>query len=158
MPEPKLLDHVRTIVRLRHLSPRTEEAYLYWIKKFIFFHHKRHPLEMGEMEIRSFLSYLAEEAHVAASTQNQALNALVFLYGSGLRLMECVRLRINNVDIDSLQITVRDGKGEKQRVTIVPQSLVPTLRKHLEKVKDCHLEDLKEGFGGVFSWNTVTGR
>ncbi len=200
-PKPKLLDEVRTVMRLRHMSIRTEEAYVQWIKRFIMFHHKRHPQEMGEGEIRDFLAYLAVDQNVAASTQNQAMSALLFLYrevlakelprlnqierptkpkrlpvvftrqevqavlahlpgthhlvasllyGSGLRLLECLRLRVKDVDFQTNQIIVRDGKGEKDRVTMLPASLKEPLREHLKKVKRLHETDLGEGFGSVY--------
>jgi len=185
---------------LRHCSPRTHEAYAHWIKRFVFFHNKRHPREMGEEEIRSFLSYLAEQRHVSASTQNQAFNSLLFLYkhvlnkplgriaevvrarrpkhlpvvltreearriisamngapklmasllyGSGLRIQECVRLRIKDIDVQSLSIVVRDGKGEKDRITMLPQSLIPYVQQQMESVKQLHKRDVSEGFGEV---------
>jgi len=200
-PKPKLLDEVRTVMRLRHMSIRTEEAYVQWIKRFIVFHDKRHPREMGEAEIRDFLAYLAVDQKVAASTQNQAMAALLFLYrevlgkelprlnqierptkpkrlpvvftrqevqavlahlqgtnhlvvsllyGSGLRLLECLRLRVKDVDFQTNQIIVRDGKGEKDRVTMLPVSLKEPLRGHLKKVKRLHEIDLGEGFGSVY--------
>lgn len=171
----KLLDQVREVCRLKHLSLRTEESYTRWIRRYVRFHGTRHPTEMGEQEIRVFLSHLATAGNVAASTQNQALAALVFLYrqvleidlpriedvvrarrgrklptvftraevqailgemkgvprlaasllyGSGLRLLECLRLRGKDVDVGSLQITVRDGKGQKDRVTMLPGGVV----------------------------------
>ncbi|MEK6571899.1 MAG: integron integrase [Bacteroidota bacterium] len=198
--EPKLMDQVASVIALRHYSRRTHEAYAHWIKRFIFFHNKRHPREMGEEEIRSFLSYLAEQQHVSASTQNQAFNSLLFLYkhvlnkplgriaevvrarrpkhlpvvltreearkiigamngapklmasllyGSGLRIQECVRLRIKDIDIQSLSIVVRDGKGEKDRITMLPQSLVPHVQQQIESVKELHKRDVSEGFGEV---------
>jgi len=200
MNKPKLLDQVRAAARLRHLSLRTEEAYCDWIRRFILFHHKRHPAEMGGDQIRQFLTHLAVEANVAASTQNQALCALLFLYrdvlrvelpyvegierakrpahvpvvfsrqeveallahltgtsrlissllyGSGLRLMEALRLRIKDVDFDYQQITVRSGKGERDRRTILPRPLAEPLRLHLACVKPLHEQDLREGCGSV---------
>ena len=170
-PKPRLLDQVRQAIRTRHYSPRTEETYVHWIKRFIFFHNKRHPAEMAEPEIARFLSSLATERHVSASTQNQALNAVLFLYrqvlrkdigyvngvvranrpkrlptvltrlevrsifgnldgsewtmamllyGAGLRLMECLRLRVKDIDFSSNEIRVRSGKGDKDRVTMLP--------------------------------------
>jgi integron integrase len=196
----KLLDQVRTAIRLRHLSIRTEEAYLSWIRRFILFHQKRHPQDMGAEEVRTFLSHLAVHDHVAASTQNVALNALLFLYrhvlhqewptitgiahakrprrlpavftqeevttvlahlkgtshlmasllyGSGLRLMECLRLRVKDLDFAYHQITVRDGKGAQDRVTMLPQTLIESLQRHLIKVQLLHTEDLAEGAGEV---------
>lgn len=197
----KLLDHARDLMRTRHLSLRTEEAYLAWIKQYILFHHKQHPAKLGAKDVRSFLSYLAVERHVSASTQNQALSAILFLYrevleqeidwitdairaqkpkrlpivftkqeaqavlvrlsdtpwlmasllyGSGLRLMECVRLRVQDLDFGSLQINVRDGKGGKDRVTVLPSSLVEPLNRHLTRIKALHERDREEGFGSVY--------
>ena len=168
-PKKKLLDQVREIIRLKHYSIRTEQTYVDWIKRYIFFHNKRHPKEMGAPEIEAFLTFLAVRRGVAASTQNQALNALLFLYrevlhqevadfsavrskrpkrlptvltkeeahrlllvmkpnthrlmarllyGTGMRLMECVRLRVKDILFDQNQIVVREGKGNKDRVTL----------------------------------------
>jgi integron integrase len=201
MAKPKLLDQVREAMRLRHMSYRTEEAYVNWIRRFIFFHNRRHPKDMGADEIRAFLSHLAVHLHVAASTQNVALNALLFLYrhvlrqefpelgeierakrprrlptvltreeitamlaqlrgthhlmasllyGSGLRLMECLRLWVKDLDVAYRQLTVRDGKGAQDRVTMLPQSLEKPLQRHLAKVQLLHEEDLAEGFGEVY--------
>jgi integron integrase len=198
--KPKLLDRVRDICRFRHYSIRTEEAYVQWIRRYILFHDKRHPEELGEDDVRAFLTHLAVTGKVAASTQNQALSALLFLYdavlhtplgwiknverakrpqrlpvvltrdevqavlaqmtgtyrlmadllyGSGLRLMECVRMRVKDIDFSYHQIVVRDGKGEKDRVTILPKSLEEPLRLHLAEVKVKHHKDLAEGFGTV---------
>lgn len=197
----KLLDRVRAAVRTRHYSIRTEQAYLGWIKRFILFHDKRHPQAMGEAEISAFLTHLAVDLRVSASTQNQALNALMFLYrevlgievgwlqglqqakkperipvvltpeeakrvlgrlpedkwlmasllyGAGLRLMECVRLRVKDVDFHYRQITVRDGKGQQDRVTILPERLRERLERQLESVRTLHRQDLAEGFGAVY--------
>jgi len=199
--KPKLLDQVRAAIRTRHYSLRTEEAYVGWIKRFILFHHKRHPSEMGEVEITEFLTHLAVNDHVSASTQNQALSALLFLYrevlvqevgwlngvvrakkpkrlpvvltkqeveavlsvldgpkwllaalmyGAGLRLMEALRLRVKDVDFSCDQILVRDGKGQKDRVTVLPSIVKAPLARHLERVKALHERDLREGFGQVF--------
>jgi integron integrase len=198
--KPKLLDQVRQLLRLRHYSLRTEEAYLGWMRRYILFHGKRHPRELDEKDISAFLSSLALQGKVAASTQNQALSALLFLYkevlgrelafiggvvrvkrppklpvvlapaevravlaqlngqyrlmaellyGSGLRLLECLRLRIKDVDFQYLHIVVRDSKGGKDRRTMLPVSVVPPLRDHLESVKRRHEEDLAAGFGTV---------
>ena len=198
---PKLLDEVRSVIRLRHYSIRTEQAYTNFIRRFILFHHKRHPREMGVDEIRQFLTFLAVEGNVAASTQNVALNALLFLYrdvlkislplidgverakrphrlpvvlsrdevsrvlaqlsgthllmasllyGAGLRLMECARLRIKDVDFELCQITVRDGKGEKDRRTLLPASIIEDLQHHLTQVKLQHEQDLRQGHGAVY--------
>jgi integron integrase len=198
--KPKFLDEVRRALRVRHYSIRTEQTYLDWIKQFVLFNGKRHPNEMGEVEVSAFLTHLAADRHVAASTQNQALSALLFLYqqvlqrklgflndverakrppklpvvlskaeaqavighlagsyrlmanllyGSGLRLMECLRLRVKDIDFGYGQIAVRDGKGGKDRVTMLPQSLHEPLQRHLQKVKMLHEDDLAEGFGTV---------
>lgn len=199
--KPKLLDQVRGAIRLKHYSMRTEQIYLDWIRRFILFHKKRHPAEMAESEVTEFLTYLARDGHVASSTQNQALSAILFLYkqvlkreigwldgverakkpvrlpvvltkdearklfahlhgmhrvmagllyGSGLRLMECVRLRVKDVDFGYLRITVRDGKGAKDRVTMLPTNLVQPLQRHLQKVRAQHEEDLEGGYGAVY--------
>jgi integron integrase len=199
-PKPRLLDQVRQAIRTRHYSYMTEKAYVGWIKRFIFFHNKRHPAEMGEAEIALFLTSLATDSHVSASTQNQALNALLFLYhevlakdigyisgvvrakrpsrlpvvltrqevkttlsllrgtewimatllyGAGLRLMECMRLRVKDIDFSSNQITVRSGKGDKDRPTMLPASVKEPLRKHLEWVRARYKSDLESGFDGV---------
>lgn len=198
--KPKLLNQVREVIRRKHYSIRTEQAYCDWIKRFILFHRKRHPAEMAEPEITAFLTYLAAKANVAASTQNQALSALLFLYrevlqqqigwldhverakkparlpvvltraevrtifshlhgttklmagllyGSGLRLMECVRLRVKDVDLGYLTITVRDSKGGKDRVTMLPTNLAQALQRHLLKGRSQHEQDLVDGFGTV---------
>ena len=200
-PRPRLLDEVRAVARMRHFSLRTEHAYVTWIKRYILFHQKRHPREMGEAEIRSFISHLAVEGGVSASTQTVALSALLFLYrdvlkqdlpyvnkieraqkpkrlplvftrdetkrilaslegthwliagllyGSGLRLMECLRLRVKDIDFTYGQLIVRDGKGEKDRVTMLSMRLKQPLMWHLQKVKVLHEEDLAAGFGEVF--------
>ena len=198
--KPKLLDQVRESMRTRHYSLRTEKAYVHWITRFIFFHNKRHPIDLGEVEIGQFLTALATASQVSASTQNQALNALLFLYravlekpigyvngvvrakrpsrlpvvltrqevraiigglegvewvmatllyGAGLRLMECLRLRVQEIDVGSNQITIRAGKGDKDRVTMLPASVVEPLRKHLERVKTLYERDMEHGQGGA---------
>jgi len=198
--KPRLLDQVREAIRTRHYSWRTEQAYVQWIKRFIFFHGKRHPLEMGETEVGQFLSSLATEARVSASTQNQALNALIFLYrevlekpisyingvvrakrprhlpvvltrqevravlgclngpewlmamllyGAGLRLMECLRLRVQDIDLASNQIVGRRGKGDKDRVTMLPAIAKEPLRSHLAAVKTQYQRDIERGHGGA---------
>jgi integron integrase len=198
---PKLLNQVRNALRTRHYSIRTEEAYLNWIKKFILFHKKRHPKEMSEKEINEFLTHLAVNKKVSASTQNQALCAIVFLYkhilnielldlnditwakkpqkvpevftqqevqhvishlkeihwiigvlmyGTGMRLMECLRLRVKDIDFSSHKITIRSGKGEKDRITMLPELIVPALQNHLQQVKKQHDQDLKKGYGTVY--------
>jgi integron integrase len=193
-----LLNQVRETARLKHFSMRTEDAYVQWIKRFVLFHNKRHPVEMGELEIRRFLLYLAQEKYVSSSTQNQALNALNFLYedvlhkklasfgdiehahreprlpvvfskrevkavlnnlsgttklvssllyGSGLRLMEALRLRVNDIDFDNNIIIVRHGKGDKDRRVPLPQILIRRLQMQLEKVHLIHQQDLLDGCG-----------
>ncbi len=197
----KLLDEVRGVIRAKHYSIRTEEAYLDWIKRFILFHHKRHPKDMGEPQVSQFLTHLAVEKNVAASTQNQAMSAILFLYkevlrqpldwldqvvrakqpqrlpvvltkeevrailnqlkgekwliasllyGSGLRLLEALRLRVKDVDFGYQQIMVRNGKGAKDRVTMLPITLKEGLRKQLKKVKATHETDLFAGHGAVY--------
>ena len=199
--KPKLLDQVRDVIRRKHFSIRTEQTYVEWIKRYIFFHGKRHPNEMAEAEITAFLTHLARAGKVAASTQNQALSALLFLYrevlqqnigrlhqverakrparlpivltkdevrrlfahlhgtnrlmagllyGSGLRLMECMRLRVKDLDFGYLRVTVRDGKGGKDRITMLPVNAAKPLERHLQKVKAQHEQDLEDGFGGVY--------
>jgi len=198
--KPKLLDRLRQELRSRHYSRRTEQAYVMWVKRFIFFHNVRHPAEMAEPEINAFLTHLDIKEKVSASTQNQALSALLFLYryvlgreigdlgkvirarkpkrlpvvmtrdevkavlaqltgdkwlmaslmyGAGLRLMECLRLRVQDIDFARNEITVRDGKGAKDRITMLPESLKKILQEHLRKVKRMHERDLAEGWGRV---------
>jgi integrase len=190
---PKLLDRLRESLRSRHYSRRTEEAYCHWVRRFIFFHKVRHPAEMGEEEINAFLSHLAVRENVSASTQNQALCALLFLYrqvigreigqlgevvrarkpkrlpvvmtraevkamlshlhgdrllmaglmyGAGLRLMECLRLRVQDIDFEKRELLIRDGKGSKDRRAILPASLVEPLQEHLRQVRKLHAQDL----------------
>jgi len=197
---PRLLDSVRAEIHLRHYSYRTEKAYVDWIRRFILFHGKRHPSDMGGEEIRSFLSHLANQRQVAAATQAQALAALLFLYkrvmnvdlpwldnvvrahrpkrlptvltqdearkvvahlcgvhwliggllyGSGLRLLEALRLRVKDVDFYHRRLLVRDGKGSKDRVTILPAALVEPLQTHLKTVRILHEHAIERGFGGV---------
>ena len=194
----KLLDQVRNLIQVKHYSIRTEEAYVSWIKRFILFHNKKHPKDMGHREIEAFLTHLAVKRNVAASTQNQAFNAIVFLYnkvlkldlldkidalrakppsrlpvvlsepevfglidsisgiqklmvqvlyGAGLRGIECVRLRVKDIDFHRNEITVRNGKGQKDRVTMLPSELHEALQEHLRYVKKVHLRDLHMGFG-----------
>ena len=198
--KPKLLDRLCEALRSRHYSRRTEQSYCHWVKRFIFFHHKRHPAEMAEPEINAYLTHLAVKEKVSASTQSQALSALLFLYryvlnreirdlgevirarkprhlpavmtrdevkavlshlkgdkwlmaslmyGCGLRLMECLRLRIQGVDFARNEITIRDGKGAKDRITMLPQTLEAPLCEHLQKVKTVHERDLSGGWGRV---------
>lgn len=198
---PKLLDQVRTEIRLRHYSIRTEQTYLDWIKRYFLFHQKRHPMEMGKPEIESFLSYLAVARKVAPSTQSQAKSSLLFLYqkvlrlevpwlddivaakqphrlptvltvaeakvlleritgtssliarllyGSGLRVLEACRLRVLDLDFAMQQLIVRNGKGAKDRVTMLPQSLLAPLKLQLENARALHQEDSKQGAGTVY--------
>lgn len=198
---PRLLDLVRSKIRLKHYSIRTEQSYLDWIKRYILFHDKRHPKEMGAAEVEAFLTHLAVKGKVAASTQNQAKSAILFLYrdvldqelpwldnieqartpkrlpvvltsaevqavlsrltgtdwlmvsllyGAGLRLMECVRLRVKDVEFSRKEILVRDGKGFKDRITMLPQALVAPLKKHLEHVQQLHAQELTQGYGSVY--------
>jgi integron integrase len=193
-------DRVRDVARLKHLSLKTERSYIQWIRRFWVYHGKRNLRTLGVEEIRSFLTHLAVEGNVAASTQNQALCAILFLYrdvlkmelpyiegierprqkkklpvvfthreaksvleamgglprlmasllyGSGIRLNECLRLRVKDVDFEMNQITVRDGKGETDRITMLPKSLSEPLKRQLAKAKLLHEEDLSEGFGEV---------
>lgn len=194
----KLLEQVSDAIRIKHYSHRTEKTYIDWIRRYILFHKKRHPKDMGADEIQAFISHLATDRAVSASTQNQALSAVLFLYrhvlkmevdlpsgliraeksktlpvvlthqeamavigkmsgvpqlmakilyGSGLRLMECLRLRVKDIDFGNRQIVVRDGKGEDDRSTILPDSLIPLLETHLKIVKAIHEKDLRDGFG-----------
>ena len=198
MAEEKLLDKVKTEIISRHYSKRTEQAYAGWIRRFILFHNKKHPSEMGANEIRAYINNLANNHHVSASTQNQALQSILFLYknilkkdvgwikeinraarvkhlpivfskkevikifehlqglpklvvsllyGSGLRLSEAIRIRVKDIDFDYKQIIVRDGKGEKDRHTILPDSIIPNLKKHLNEVYKQHKKDLLKGRG-----------
>jgi integron integrase len=200
-PKPKKpLDQLREAIRIKHYSYSTEKTYVHWAKRYILFHNKRHPSEMGAPEIEAFLSHLAQEGNVSASTQNQAYNALLFLYrnvlhieftgpilalrakrgqylptvlsknevnqvlngmqglyqlmaqllyGSGLRLMECLRLWVKDFDFEQSQIVVREGKGEKDRLTMLPTSLVEPLKAQIAFVQKQHVRDLAGGFGSV---------
>ncbi|MEQ1667421.1 MAG: integron integrase [Sulfuriferula sp.] len=198
---PKLLDRVRDKLRVKHYSIRTEQVYLDWIKRYILFHGKRHPQEMGAVEVEAFLTHLAVAGKVAASTQNQAKSALLFLYrevletqlpwldnvtqakapkrlpvvltvsetqavlaqltgthslvagllyGAGMRLMEAIRLRVKDVEFVRHEIIVREGKGFKDRVTMLPESLISPLKLHLAKVQALHDEDVAAGYGEVY--------
>jgi integron integrase len=201
-PKQKLLDRVRDLMQVRHYSIRTERSYINWIRRYILFHDKRHPQEMGPAEIEAFLTHLAVEGKVARSTQNQAFNALLFLYrevlgvalddaginamrahkkgtlpvvltkdevrrvimamtgvhqlmakllyGSGLRLIECLRLRVQDLDFGMPEVTVRDGKGEKDRLTLFPEAVHAVMREHLERVRIVHEKDLADGYGRVY--------
>jgi integron integrase len=199
---PRLLDQVREACRVRHYSARTERVYAQWVKRFVLFHGKRHPREMGAAEVSGFLSHLAVVGRVSASTQNQALAALVFLYsvvlgrdgrelqleelvrarrparrpvvltraevdallagldgeawlvasllyGAGLRLLEGLRLRVKDLDFARGEIAVRDGKGRKDRVTMLPHALHEPLRAQLERARAVHVADRAAGFGAV---------
>jgi integron integrase len=197
---PRLLDRLREAIRMRHYSRRTEKAYVGWVRRFVLFHGKRHPREMARAEVTAFLSHLAIQGRVSASTQNQALSALLFLYaqvlnqdigwladlvrakrparvpavltreevravieklegtehlmasllyGAGLRLLECCRLRVKDVDLERGEIVVRDGKGARDRVTMLPVRLVPALVAQLERVRAQHARDLAVGSGSV---------
>lgn len=195
----KFLDVMREKIRLKHYSYKTEKAYVDWAERFIRFHKMRHPAEMGKVEVEAFLSHLAVERNVSASTQNQALHGLLFmyeyvvgrklehveplrakksahvpvvlspeevqkilcrlngvyyiigrlLYGSGMRLMECMRLRVKDVDFDLRIVTVRDTKSNRDRVTVLPSSVIDPLRTHLKRVAIQHEEDMRLGFGSV---------
>lgn len=199
--KPKLMNRVRGELRARHYSRRTEEAYVGWIKRYIFFHDKRHPASMGGDEVNAFLTHLATNGHVSAPTQNQALCALLFLYryvlqdplpwlndvvrakrigrlpvvltqeevrlvlermrgvpllaaqllyGGGLRLLECLQLRVKDIDFGRRQVYVRDTKGSRDRVTLLPQAIVAPLQEHIERVRQQHQSDRALGFGTVW--------
>ena len=201
MSQPmKLMDQMHAALQSRHYSPRTEKTYCLWVKRYVFFHEVQHPAEMGEREINEFLTHLAVNEKVSASTQNQALAALLFLYrhvigreighlgevvrarkskrvpvvmtqeevktvlselngdkwlmtslmyGTGLRLMECLQLRVQDIDFSGNEITVHDGKGNKDRVTMLPESLKEPLRTQLRRARAIHQKDLAEGWGHV---------
>jgi integron integrase len=197
---PRLIEQLRQALRCKHYSRRTEQSYSGWVRRFLRFHKMRHPAEMGEAEINAFLSHLALRRKVSASTQNQALSAILFLYkgvlkkdiknlgdvirarrpkhlpvvmtrdevadvlshlegqvwlmcslmyGAGLRLTECLRLRVQDIDFGSNQIVIRDGKGFKDRVTMLPQITKRPLLDHLGEVRRVHEQDLAEGYGRV---------
>lgn len=199
--EPKLLDQIRGRLRVKHYSIRTEQAYVDWVRRFVNFHQRRHPRDLGQTEVEAFLTDLAVRRRVSASTQNQAKSAILFLYkevinkelpwlngvvaarvsqrlpvvlsveevnaalgrlrgtsslvarllyGSGLRILECLRLRVKDIDFASREILVRDGKGAKDRVTMLPASLTEPLQRHLERVRELHGEDLAAGYGSVY--------
>ncbi len=200
-PQKPLLEQLRELLRGRHYSLRTEESYVDWARRYVIFHGKRHPRDLGADELLAFLNHLAIDLEVSASTQNQARSALLFLYrelllvdpgdlrgiasakkphrlptvltraearaviaemsgvyrlmaqllyGSGLRLMECLRLRVKDLDFAQHQLTVRDGKGMHDRVTMLPASLTDPLCEHLVGVRRLHEQDLAEGYGEVF--------
>jgi integron integrase len=198
---PRLLDQVRARIRFKHYSIRTEQAYIDWIRRFIKFNRNRHPVDLSSRDVEQFLTHLASVGHVAASTQNQAQSALLFLYrevlsrelpwlegvvraktpsrlpvvltrtevadvltrmrgthrligdllyGTGMRIMEALRLRVKDVDFGRREILVRDGKGAKDRVTMLPDRLFPVLREHLIEAKRLHRMDLQDGFGAAW--------
>jgi integron integrase len=200
------MDQARQVARLKHFSPSTEKSYLYYIHDFILFHNKQHPQDMGVAEIRAYLAHLAIRKNVAASTQNVALSALLFLYkqvlfinlpyidnierarrparlpvvftqdevnsilarmggvhhlmasllyGSGLRLTECLSLRVKDIDFGYRQIHIRDGKGFKDRQTMLPLSIIEALQSQLQYAKRLHQQDLSNGFGEVFLPNAL---
>jgi integron integrase len=206
MRDLPLLEQVRNHIRAKHYSIRTEQAYVHWIKRYIYYHNKKHPATLNAKHINNFLTHLAVKEQVSARTQNQALNAIIFLYrelfkrenldlgnfirakhnqnmpvvlstleidqlflelngvykliagllyGSGLRLMEGIRLRVKDVDFNYMQITVRDGKGHKDRVTMLPTKFADQLKRHLKKVKIIFEEDLHSGFGEVYMPNAL---
>lgn len=198
----KLLEQARDIFRAKYYSYRTEQSYIAWMRKYIFFHGRKHPKDLGAADIEAFLTHLAVTENVAPSTQNQAFNALLFLYrevlgisladekisalrakkkknipialsvsevkkvlallqvtqkimarliyGGGLRLMECVRLRVHDIDFAMNEIVVRNGKGSKDRLTILPESVKKDLEEQIERVRIIHAKDLKNGFGSVY--------
>jgi len=199
--QPKFLDQLREQLRIRHYSLRTEDAYVDWVRRFILFQGKRHPKDLGAPEVQAFLSHLAVDRGVSASTQNQAKAALLFmyrevlvtdlpwltevaqakrqtklpvvltqgeirglfdqmdgvmalvakvLYGTGIRLMEGLRLRVKDLEFERLEVIVREGKGGKDRITMLPEGLVKPLRAHLDRVRALHEKDLQEGFGEVW--------
>jgi integron integrase len=212
IPSPqgkKLMEQVSDALRTKHYSYRTEQTYTDWIKRYILFHNKRHPKDMGEAEIRAFIAHLTTERKVAVSTSNQALSAILFLYrivlqieitlppdlsnasrpkrlptvlthaeavkiighmrgaprlmakilyGSGLRVMECMRLRVKDIDFDNHQIIVRGGKGDNDRVTILPDSIIPELKNLLQDGKALHQKDLAEGYGETILPNALDAK
>ena len=197
----RLLDRLRDVIRVRHYSLRTEETYVDWVRRYVRFCGLRHPRECGAAEIGAFLTHLAREGQVAASTQNQARSALLFLYkevlgtelpwlenveiakrparlpvvlrvdetrrllayasgtsglvlrvlyGCGMRMLEALRLRVKDVDFDRAEIVIREGKGFRDRVTMLPASLKEDLARHIARVKLLHQHDLREGYGEVY--------
>ena len=151
MADRKLLDQVRDRIRLLHYSYKTELAYVEWIKRFILFHNKRHPLEMGAPEVEKFLTHLAINRHVSVIMCMGGVYRIIasILYGSGVRLMECMRLRIKDVDFERRTITLRDTKSDRDRVTVLPQNVVEPLRLHLLKVRAQYENDLAYGRADV---------
>ncbi len=201
-PGKKLLDQYHEAIQVKQYSPRTAETYIQWVREYILYHNKRHPKEMGVNEINQFITYLVVERKIAASTQNQAISAILFLYrhvlhiqldenltigfrpqrakniptilakeevkkiidqlqgvnklavqimyGSGLRIMECLRLRIKDIDFANRQIVVHDGKGGADRVTPLPDALIDPLKRQMQTVKAIHDQDLAEGYGSVY--------
>jgi integron integrase len=157
VPKPRLLDRVREAIRARHYSRRTEKTYVAWIRRYILFHGKRHPAEMGAPEVTQFLTSLAVEARVTRDEVRAVLERLtgvprlmaLLLYGAGLRLLECARLRVKDVDFTSNQITVRGGKGDRDRTTMLPAAVKADLARHLEWVQRQHQHDLEQGAGWV---------
>jgi len=198
MEKPRLLDQARAVMETLHYSPRTVKVYIYWMRFYILFHQKRHPVEMGADQVRDFMTYLAQRRRVAASTQNQAFNAIIFLYrrvlnidlgpigdsvrarrkkrlpevltrsevdqvlgnlegvpwlvssllyGSGLRLLEGLNLRVKDLDFERLEVMVRQAKGNKERRTMLPKALVPHLQQQLRTRRQLHAHDLREGYG-----------
>ena len=145
---PGLIQRYREELQARHYARRTVKTYEQWLRRFLRFHQLRHPREMGSAEVNAFLTHLAVEGQVSASTQNQALVAQL-LYGGGLRLMEALRLRIKDVDLEQRCITVRCGKGDKDRRTVLPSSLVDPLKRHMKEVQHQHQTDLSAGWGAV---------
>jgi len=152
-PAPRLYDRIVEVLRVRHYSRRTEEAYVGWIRRYLQFHQGRHPLSLGKDEVTAFLSHLAVEGHVAASVLAQLHGTYrligFLLYGSGVRLLECLRLRVKDVDFSLQQIVVREGKGDKDRRTMLPAAVVSDLQAHLQRVRDLHQRDLARGLGTV---------
>lgn len=204
--QPKLLTQVRNALRMKHYSLSTEKQYVDWIRRFILFHNKKHPKEMGGVEISAYLTHLAVKENVSASTQNQALCAIVFLYkqifhidtgefpeivwakkpkkipivfsaaeakavlekikgvhwlmaillyGAGLRLSECIRLRVKDINFDYKQIIVNNGKGDKDRVTMLPEMIIEPLSEHLKYVKALFEQDMKDGNDSIYLPNAI---
>jgi integron integrase len=202
----RLMDQVREVLRFHHYAYNTEKSYVSWILQYIRFHNKKHPKDMGKHEIEAFLSHLAVNRNVTASTQNQALNAILFLYkqvlhieadmeiratrarqsqrlpvvlsreqvaqimtllndkprlmaklmyGCGLRSLEVIRLRIQDIDFEQKQIVAREAKGNKDRVTFLPQNLIEPLQKQIDNVRNVHDADIRNGYGEVYLPNAL---